>query len=100
MTPEEAYKLAIKACEETWNYKTCIQIKSVLDQREKMGKWIDEADKIDAQFGRHTYKCSECGRYAEYFVSGTEVWWDRIKPNFCPNCGCHMIKPQESEDKE
>ena len=56
----------------------------------KTGKWIDDADKIDAQFGKHTYKCSECGKYAEYFVSGTEVWWDRIKPNFCPNCGCQM----------
>jgi len=63
---------------------------------EKTGKWIDEADKIDAQFGKHTYKCSECGKYAEYFVSGTEVWWDRIKPNFCPNCGAKMIEPQES----
>ena len=54
------------------------------------GHWIDNADKIDAQFGRHTYKCSECGKYAEYFVSGTEVWWDRIKPNYCPNCGAKM----------
>lgn len=87
MTVEEAYRLAMRACEETWNEKTCIQIKSVLDQKKKTGKWIDDANKIDAQFGRHTYICSECGKYAEYFISGTEVWWDRIKPNFCPNCG-------------
>lgn len=58
--------------------------------KEKIGKWIEDANKIDAQFGRHTYICSECGKYAEYFVSGTEVWWDRIKPNFCPNCGAKM----------
>lgn len=58
--------------------------------KEKTGKWIEDANKIDAQFGRHTYICSECGKYAEYFVSGTEVWWDRIKPNFCPNCGAKM----------
>lgn len=68
--------------------------------KEKIGKWIDDANKIDAQFGRHTYICSECGKYAEYFISGTEVWWDRIKPNFCPNCGAKMVEPQESEDKE
>lgn len=73
---KEAYNIAIEALEQ----KPC----------EKTGKWIEDANKIDAQFGRHTYICSECGKYAEYFVSGTEVWWDRIKPNFCPNCGAKM----------
>lgn len=58
--------------------------------KEKIGRWREDANKIDAQFGRHTYICSECGKYAEYFISGTEVWWDRIKPNYCPNCGCRM----------
>ena len=62
----------------------------LISQQSKTGKWIDEADKIDAQFGKHTYKCSKCGKYAEYFISGTEVWWDRIKPNYCPNCGAKM----------
>ena len=58
------------------------------------GYWIDEADREYAHFGRHTYKCSECDKYAEYFVSGTENWWDSEKPNYCPNCGAKM------EDKE
>ena len=32
--------------------------------------------------------CSECMTYVnEYF-------------NYCPNCGCRMVEPQESEDKE
>lgn len=66
--------------------------------KEKTGKWIDDANKIDAQFGRHTYICSECGKYAEYFVSGTEVWWDRIKPNFCPNCGAKMEGDTDGKD--
>lgn len=57
--------------------------------KEKTGRWREDANKIDAQFGRHTYICSECGKYAEYFISGTEVWWDRIKPNYCPNCGSY-----------
>ena len=61
-----------------------------LEQKGKIGRWREDANKIDAQFCRHTYICSECGKYAEYFISGTEVWWDRIKPNFCPNCGAKM----------
>lgn len=65
-------------------------------EQQKTGKWIDEADKIDAQFGKHTYKCSKCGKYAEYFINGTEVWWDRIKPNFCPNCGAKMEVKNEA----
>lgn len=64
--------------------------------KEKTGYWVDDADKIDAQYGKHSYKCPKCGKYASYFVSGTKVWWDRIKPNFCPNCG---EKKQEAEDK-
>ena len=83
------------------NYKEllteCYKDLPLIMPTKKIGKWIDEADKIDAQYGRHTYKFSKCGKYAEYFVSGTEVWWDRIKPNFCPNCGIRMVEPQESE---
>ncbi len=33
MTREEAYKLAMRACEETWNEKTCKQIKEALEQQ-------------------------------------------------------------------
>ena len=32
MTREEAYRLAMRACEETWNEKTCNQIKEALEQ--------------------------------------------------------------------
>jgi hypothetical protein len=32
MTREEAYRLAMRACEETWNEKTCKQIKEALEQ--------------------------------------------------------------------
>ena len=68
--------------------------------KEKTGHWIDEADDIDAQFDRHEYKCSVCGRIANYYVGGNECWWDIYKPNFCPNCGAKMVEPQESEGKE
>lgn len=33
MTREEAYKLVMRACKETWNDKTCEQIKEVLEQQ-------------------------------------------------------------------
>ena len=34
-------------------------------------------------------ECSECG-----FSCGA------YSHNYCPNCGCRMVEPQESEDKE
>lgn len=38
------------------------------------------------------WHCSNCN----YVIKGT------VKPkwNCCPNCGCHMVEPQESEGKE
>lgn len=32
MTREEAFRLAMRACEETWNEKTCKQIRESLEQ--------------------------------------------------------------------
>lgn len=63
----------------------------------KRGKWIDRASKLDAGLGRHNFVCSECAHTAWYFVGGSEDWWDREKPNYCPNCGAKM-KRTEVED--
>lgn len=41
--------------------------------------------------------CSECG--AEFYDDIMEYCGDDV-PKCCPNCGCHMVEPQESEDKE
>ena len=66
---------------------------------ERIGHWIDDnADEMDAKYGRHLYRCSECNKYADNFVGGTEDWWDIDKPKFCPHCGCRMVEPQESEE--
>ena len=54
------------------------------------GEWVDYADKLDAQFGRHEYICSNCGHAATNHVGGTENWWCISKPNYCPNCGAKM----------
>lgn len=64
-------------------------------QKEKTGYWIDDYkneidDEIDAKCIKHFYRCSKCGKYADYFVDGIEDLWDIEKPNFCPNCGRRM----------
>ena len=55
----------------------------------KRGEWIDEADKYDASFGIHDYRCSNCNSYADEYIGGHE-WYTMYKPNYCPNCGAYM----------
>ena len=74
---------------------------SVRPQEPKTGHWIDDNEnEIDAQYGRHLYRCSKCNEYADMFIGGTEDWWDLEKPNYCPNCGAKMIEPQERSGEE
>lgn len=63
-------------------YKTVENMPPVTPQQ-KVGHWIDR-EIYDAD----RWKCSECGRTEQY------------KENYCPNCGCRMIEPQESEVEE
>lgn len=51
-----------------------------IQPKSKTGHWIDH------QEGRWIYaKCSECGTVHD------------TRTNYCPNCGCRMVEPQESE---
>lgn len=43
MKREEAYRYAMRACEETWNEKTCKQIKEALEQETK---WIPVSERL------------------------------------------------------
>jgi len=58
---------------------------SVTPQEPKTGHWIEVHPLQEDDGG--AYMCSEC-------KCGGLVW----KPTtYCPNCGCHMVEPQESE---
>jgi hypothetical protein len=70
----EAHYMAIKA----------------LEQEPKTGHWI-EKDGFD---GDVYYDCSECGE-SWTTIEGTP-WQNGM--DYCPNCGCRMFEPQESED--
>lgn len=64
MTLEEAYKLAMRACEETWNEKTCKQIKDALEQQSRKGEWLRMSNLSEQEDDR--YKCSCCGNVVHY----------------------------------
>ena len=53
----------------------------------KSGKWQRVSIEKYIQHAMAYYVCSECG--------GQTIG----EPKYCPNCGAHMIEPQESEDK-
>ena len=50
-----------------------------LEQQPKTGHWISHHHGCE-------YECSECHDK------------QRAKSNYCPNCGCCMVEPQESEE--
>jgi hypothetical protein len=55
-----------------------------------MAEWINNADKLDGFFGHDDWLCPVCGHTALDFVGGTEDWYCRRKPNYCPFCGERM----------
>ena len=55
----------------------------------KSGKWNKY---YTSQKGNDVFNCKECGHT---FV----VTQGKDNMNFCPNCGCRMVEPQESEEQ-
>ena len=59
---------------------------SVIPQEIKTGHWIKPKGKVKP-FGDDTIQCDMCGFFTDVDCNY----------NYCPNCGCRMVEPQESE---
>ena len=70
------------------------RVLEILNREEKTGHWVNA--KVGKLFPSNDYKCSECGNLLDF----DGVNCGRGDANYCPNCGCHMVEPQESEYKE
>lgn len=103
MTKEEAIEVIKEAY---GNSEYTDEIIKALEQEPKTGHWITkEAYSEDKAMGfTEQIVCSNCDMQNSYFSE-----WDEcknpisktfIRSKFCPNCGCRMVEPQESEDKE
>ncbi len=76
---------AIYDNEERLNIAQAVRdLPSVNPQEPKTGHWIEDVDRYDREY----IGCSECGAW---FFGRDEKW------KYCPNCGCRMVEPQESE---
>lgn len=69
--------------------KEQIDCAPTIEAEPKRGRWVDDADIIDASFDLHKYRCSNCNSYADKFICGHD-WYTGFKPNYCPNCGAKM----------
>ena len=119
MTREEALELAIRACEKTWNEKTCKQIRKALEQ-EPSGDVIYRQEVFDLCNMRDKYEVKnvitvnpqepKTGHWIITYPHGKQnpiyechrchASNSSVFKNYCPNCGAKMVEPQESEDKE
>ena len=64
-------------------YKTVYDLPPVNPQT-KTGHWIESRCDM--------YECSECDHVY------TDLSGERYGMHYCPNCGCRMVEPQESEE--
>jgi len=75
------------------NKAICNNIKT-LEQEPKTGHWIEIAQYSD---GKHKIECSECKSHI--FDRGHANSFNvKNRYKYCPNCGCRMFEPQESEE--
>ena len=62
------------------------------DMAQIIGHWIKYGV---PRCGEQHYQCTSCGYYINFGQWG-ELYSKEFK--YCPNCGCRMVDPQESEE--
>lgn len=99
MTREEARTIVQRKCRDFERFGANPAIIEALDmaikaleQEPKTGHWIKYSI---PRCGEQHYKCTSCGYYINFGQWG-ELYTKEFK--YCPNCGCRMIEPQESEE--
>ncbi len=67
-------------------------IQSVNPQEPKTGHWIEHPE-IETSTPEYLmfYECSECGNKQCFYMADTH------RRNYCGECGCRMVEPQETE---
>lgn len=71
------------------------EVKKAVTPKEKTGHW--EWVQYDGNPNIGNWHCSECRTIILHMpekIDNIPIY------KWCPMCGCHMIEPQESEDKE
>ena len=65
-----------------------------LEQEPKTGHWISFGiqGEVDGQIVQ-TFTCSECDAISIFRMASGNI----VNGDLCPNCGCRMFEPQESE---
>lgn len=60
-------------------------------------EWIVDEREDDRILKCH---CAYCGQDPQIWIGGTENWWVRTLPDFCPNCGASMTRKMPKDIKE
>lgn len=80
--------IALPTSEVTPLFESIHELPSVNPQEPETGHW----ESFDLTYGRDIYKCSVCKCTTDVpTVLGIPMF------KYCPNCGCRMAEPQESE---
>ena len=89
MNKEKAYEMAIRACESTWDYEICKEIKDALPEP-RTGRWILKRTFPTKLYDEYLneYICSEC--YREIRCTESQL----VNYPYC-HCGARMVEPQE-----
>ena len=84
---EDAYEELVKELREPCPHENCVVCQKAADaieelSKRKVGRWDDKV--------AFYLKCAECGCCLKRPTEYNDVFLDRGKANYCPNCGARM----------